>query len=389
MPAWLPSALLWLVLCAIPCTLTLYFVRRIPPKATPIGTLAGTAVLGAAAGVTSALVQTFVARLTGLEQAAATFGAPSGLLFVLAFSAPLAEGSKVAAAWPAFRSRHFNEEFDGVLVAIAAATGFAAGHSAVSLVREPLSTSNTVRIVLFLIAHPLMSWIWGHALGKVRRTRTPTTQFIVSYVLATLVHGLLLHLTQATSAIALVAAFPVLAGLAFSTWWGARDLLARNGRTSRTSSRSLFPSLPSPNFRAVRHALRGAGVPIHFRWIAIGTATTAGVMLATVSLAVLTGHQVGLDFSAIEHEDTAGNAIAPLVLLTLAVLSAFPFSGYLITKACGAESILEAAIAAVFAIVGTLVLLGMAAPVALVFALAFAPVAFALACVGAWFGLGK
>jgi len=40
------------------------------------------------------------------------------------------------------------------------------------------------------------------------------------------------------------------------------------------------------------------------------------------------------------------------------------------------------------AIVGTLVMLGLAAPVALVFALAFAPIAFGLACAGAWVGIG-
>jgi hypothetical protein len=33
-------------------------------------------------------------------------------------------------------------------------------------------------------------------------------------------------------------------------------------------------------------------------------------------------------------------------------------------------------------------MLGLAAPVAVVFALAFAPIAFGLACAGAWVGIG-
>ena len=50
---------------------------------------------------------------------------------------------------------------------------------------------------------------------------------------------------------------------------------------------------------------------------------------------------------------------------------------------------LEAAIAATLAIGGALVLLGLAAPVAVVFALAFAPVALGLACAGAWIGVSR
>jgi hypothetical protein len=50
---------------------------------------------------------------------------------------------------------------------------------------------------------------------------------------------------------------------------------------------------------------------------------------------------------------------------------------------------MEVAISAILAILGTLILLGLAAPVAVVFAIAFAPIAFGLACVGAWLGLGR
>jgi hypothetical protein len=40
------------------------------------------------------------------------------------------------------------------------------------------------------------------------------------------------------------------------------------------------------------------------------------------------------------------------------------------------------------AMVLVMVFMGMLAPVSVVFAVAFAPVAFALTCVGAWLGLG-
>jgi hypothetical protein len=60
----------------------------------------------------------------------------------------------------------------------------------------------------------------------------------------------------------------------------------------------------------------------------------------------------------------------------------------LVARASGADSVLEAALSTGLAIVGMLVMLGLAAPVAVVFALAFAPIAFGLACAGAWVGIG-
>lgn len=50
------------------------------------------------------------------------------------------------------------------------------------------------------------------------------------------------------------------------------------------------------------------------------------------------------------------------------------------------SSMLEPALASGVAIVSTLALLGLAAPVALIFALAFSPIAWGLACAGAWVG---
>jgi hypothetical protein len=67
-------------------------------------------------------------------------------------------------------------------------------------------------------------------------------------------------------------------------------------------------------------------------------------------------------------------------------LAAFPVSGYLIAKASNLPTLLEPALASGLAIVFMLVLLGLAAPVALVFALAFSPIAWGLACAGAWVG---
>jgi hypothetical protein len=73
----------------------------------------------------------------------------------------------------------------------------------------------------------------------------------------------------------------------------------------------------------------------------------------------------------------------------VAVLLAFPLAGYLIARASAAESVLEPALASGAAIVVVMLMLSITEPVALVVAVAIAPLAFSLACGGAWFGLER
>jgi multisubunit Na+/H+ antiporter MnhG subunit len=139
----------------------------------------------------------------------------------------------------------------------------------------------------------------------------------------------------------------------------------------------------------MRLALHRSQKPVLFHWIPLGALTTSGVMLTTVTVCIWLGHRSGLDFSAIDQAQSSPAATAPLALIAFAVLAAFPISGYLIAKASGSDGVLEPALSSAVAIVTVLALLTLAAPVALVLALAFAPIAFGLACAGAWVGLGR
>jgi hypothetical protein len=76
----------------------------------------------------------------------------------------------------------------------------------------------------------------------------------------------------------------------------------------------------------------------------------------------------------------------PVALLGSGLLAAFPVSGYLIAKASSLHTLLEPALATALALILTMAALGAAAPVALVFALAFSPIALGLAIAGAWVG---
>ena len=77
----------------------------------------------------------------------------------------------------------------------------------------------------------------------------------------------------------------------------------------------------------------------------------------------------------------------PLFLLASAVGSAFPVAGYLVARASGTRSVLEPALGAALTVLGCVLFLSVTTPIAAIFALALAPIAFVLASIGAWFGI--
>ncbi len=181
---------------------------------------------------------------------------------------------------------------------------------------------------------------------------------------------------------------PLLLAMAIMTFFAVRDLGVRAERSSRTSMllervSTLYLSGP-PSLRSVREAMRREGQPITFRWVLFGTMVTVGAMTVGLAVSVAFGHWAHVDFSIVDEHDVS--TTAPVALLGSGLLAAFPVSGYLIAKASNLPTLLEPALASGLAIGLILVMLGFAAPVALVFALAFSPIAWGLACAGAWVG---
>ena len=120
------------------------------------------------------------------------------------------------------------------------------------------------------------------------------------------------------------------------------------------------------------------------RWVLIGTFVTFGAMILGITASVVLGHVANVDFAVVDEHDVS--TTAPVALLGAGILAAFPLSGYLVARAAAVSTIAEPAAASALAITLTLVLLGFAAPVVLVFAVALAPIAFGLACAGAYVG---
>jgi hypothetical protein len=123
------------------------------------------------------------------------------------------------------------------------------------------------------------------------------------------------------------------------------------------------------------------------RWIVIAAFVTAGAIFACMALGVFIGHRVGVDFSLADEADARSNG--PLLLLAVSVMAAFPISGYLVARASGATTVIEPALGAAVTIGVAVALFTAAAPVAVLFALATAPIAFLMTCVGAWVGLAR
>jgi len=275
----------------------------------------------------------------------------------------------------------------------AVAMGFASVETALYLRGATLTgyegTLIVTRVMLATVARIFAGALWGYALARAQSFGSRADRFFgFAWLAATALRGLYDHLVFGRGLASLLGSMPLFFGMLVAAYLGARELTPNALPLWRIRKRLAFlPSLPPPpSLRTMRDALRRAERPVMLRWIVLGALVTMGVIITCVVGTIVLAHRFGVDFSAVDEGEISG--IVPLVLLGLGVLLAFPVSGYLVARASGADSVLEAALSTGLAIVGMLIMLGLAAPVAVVFALAFAPIAFGLACAGAWVGIG-
>ncbi len=351
---------------------------------------ASTCALGAAAYAVAWVIEGRIEALVGLDPRGRVTADVAALVYTFFVAAPLEQGLKVAAIVPARRSERFVGPLVGIAFAALAALGFVTAHNAALLFITKGTAIDPLRALLAVPAHLFFAAAWGYVLGKAATHGGKRTLggagFNIVWFAATLFNGVYDHIVFARSAVALLATGPVLAAMAIVAYAFRRDLL--DAKTTPAARRFLPPIAP-PSMEEMRAALRRTERPVMITWIGFGALVTTGVMTAALAGAVALGHRVGVDFAAVDRGDATAVGAAPLVLLGGAALAAFPIAGYLVARASAARSVLEPAISAALAIAGTLVLLGLAAPVSVVFAIAFAPIAFGLACTGAWLGIAR
>ena len=383
------STLRWILPSLVPALLFLGVIYFSDRRREPLWLVLGTFALGGAGKGITWWLEHRAAAWTGLDMSARVAGAAGSMLFLFGFAAPIREAAKVCAMWPAFRSKWFDEPTDGLVYSSSASLGFAVIECMLMLQRHPFGWIWIVRTLIALPAHVFFACAWGYALGRVKRDKTPGPIFPVAWIAATAVHGLYIHLTYGRGAGALVGDIPLLLAMVGPVVFAIRDLRSREVHSERVSvmlervSHLSIVSAP-PSLRTVREAMHREGQPITLRWIVVGVFVTIGAMTLGLAGSIAFGHWAHVDFSIVDEHDVT--TTAPVALLGSGVLLAFPLSGYLVARASNLPTLLEPAIATALAIVVALALLGLAAPVALVFALAFSPIAWGLACAGAWVG---
>ncbi|MCC6553799.1 MAG: PrsW family intramembrane metalloprotease [Polyangiaceae bacterium] len=384
------SLITWLLVVAAPAGAWIALLPRAERRHGKLRVALGTALLGALAFAPAALVEGLLLRWAGLDKHARAVDL-AALVYALLVAAPLEQGLKVAAVAPVARSRHMAEPIDGIVYSSAAALGFVTAHNAAFLWGRDLPSIDALRALMAVPAHLFLAAAWGHALGRERRRLLGGRRFNAAWLGATLFNGVYDHIVFARGPGALIAAAPILLCIGFVAFLAAQDLLRRGSgaRASEPRARRFLRSIAPPSITTMREALRSSERPVMLSWIGLGALVTTGVMTANLVLAVALGHELGVDFAAVDRADAQASSAAPLVLIGAAALAAFPIAGFLVARASAARSVLEPAISAALAILGSLVLLGLAAPIAVVFALAFAPIAFGLACAGAWMGMTR
>ncbi len=372
-----------LVASALPLGLAMAVWRRMSrghllPRRPALLMVLGGVVLGALAAYAEPLALAWMQLSFRVKEA----GVAGALAAMLLMAAPLEEALKALLVWPLYVRRQLLSSRLGLSFAMCAGAGFAAGEAFVLVFREPLSWHGWLSVVSLGPAHLFFAGVWGFALGTSRgRDRWFPLAWSVSMVL----HGLYDHLMLGRGPALLVLAVPLVGFMFGAAWVVLRSLAPEMDSSGSHTSR--LAHLAPPTLSDMQRAMRRSSRPLMLRWIALGALVTLGVVVTCLAGAVYVGHSMGVDFRMADDSDIRSSG--PLVLLGSAVLMAFPLSGYLIARASGAESVLEPALASGVAIVFVMLMLSITEPVALVVSVVIAPLAFSLACGGAWFGLDR
>lgn len=323
---------------------------------------------------------------TGLSLVARSGKESEALLAMFLFAAPLEEGAKVLGVWPFQSTRRLAGVRHALVFAALSGAGFAAGKASALVLLGGTENLAPVRALACIVPHVVSATIWGATLGA----RSKTSRFALAWALATLLRGGFDHIVLGRGPGLMILGVPLLLSLLGLAYFFARRAAAEEASLEpaigRAGRRSRLWSEP-PSVRQLWRSMEPRQQPVMVSWIAIGTLVTAGVGLCSFALALYVGHTLGLDFAAADEADVRSNG--PLSFLALAVGAAFPIAGYLVARASGSRSVLEPGLGAALAVLGGVLFLSTTTPVAAVFALALAPVAFVLASGGAWFGITR
>ena len=358
-----------------------YFVfRRVSVLGRVSRRLAGTAlVFGVLVALVAVAIERVVLAFTELSFDVRSAGTGSALLASFLLAAPLEEAAKTLVVWPLYRMRRIDGPRLGLCYAVATAAGFAATLGIARLFSAPWDWVLGLRVLCQVPAHLFFAGVWGYALGA--RRGQSGNWFAVVWLASVAVHGLYMHIVWGRGPGFLVAVVPLLGFMTI----GAASVLREVNPDRHTLAKLHLPE--PPRLSLVTEALNPRDQPLMLRWVVLGAFVNVGLMFALSIGAVALGHRLGVDFSAADESDMT--SAGPLALLGAALLAAFPIAGYLVARASSSTGVLEPALAAAVALAAIVAILALVAPLGVLFALAVAPLAFGLACGGAWIGLER
>jgi hypothetical protein len=373
--------LLVALLVVLASVLPAYFVfRRVSVLGHASRRLTSMAVgFGAAVAIVAVLVERAVLTFTELSFDVRASGTASALLASFLLAAPLEEASKTLVVWPFYRLRRIDGPRLGLCYAVATAAGFAASIGLARLFMGPDDGLLALRVLCSVPAHLFFAGVWGYALGA--RRGQSGSWFAAAWLFSVALHGLYGHIVWGRGPGFLVAVVPLLAFMAL----GAASVLREVNPDRQTLAKLHLPE--PPRLSLVTEALSPRDQPLMVRWVVLGAFVNVGLMFTLLVAAVALGHRLGVDFAAADESDMT--SAGPLALLGAALLVSFPIAGYLVARASSSPGVLEPALAAVVALASIVAILAVVAPLGVLFALAVAPLAFGLACGGAWIGLER
>jgi hypothetical protein len=370
-------ALLVVTLSVLPAYLVF---RRVSVLGHASRRLAGTALFfGAAVALVALTVERGVLAFTELSLDVKTSGTVSAVLASFLLVAPLEEAMKTLVVWPLYRMRRIDGPRLGLCYAMAAAAGFSAALGVSRLFTLPWTGVLGLRVLCAVPAQLFFAGVWGYTLGA--RRGQSGSWFAVSWLASVALHGLYIHIVWGRGPGFLVAVVPLLLFMAL----GAASVLREVNPDRQTLAKLHLPE--PPRLSLVTEALNPRDQPLLLRWVVLGAFVNVGLMFALLVAAVAVGHRLGVDFSAADESDMT--SAGPLALLGTALLASFPLAGFLVARASSAIGVLEPALAAALALASIVAVLAVVAPLGVLFALAVAPLAFGLACGGAWIGLER
>lgn len=362
-------------------------LRKGGRKWTPLGWLVLVSGGAVAAAVVRAVETLIIDLVVGGRLASSEGVLPS--IFAFGIIGPFTVLTLAAIVWPAVSSEGGSrDDVDPPLAAAAAAAGFGLGRVATLVLLERMALGSGVRAAIGVSCDVALAATWGYGLALSGFDGKLGGSPFGRYALVAMMLRGAVELSLRSKGPFSVA-FPVGVGailLIFATLGVFR--LARHA----TSPPASLASLGQETIREIAKDELARGVrPM---WILIGALGNLGGIILGFAGAVAIGWSAKIDFGEIDRAGPGAEYAA--LLLVLGVVVSFPFSAAVVgmasggrARAAGSAHVLEAGIAAILALSALLFVLGVVAPVAVALGAAIAPIAFALAGVGAWIAAGR